>query len=171
MRLALFSLAALVTVVALPACDTGGTAIEPPTAADVAGVYTFDAFRFQPEAAALAPVNVLDTLVVAESFIELLDGGQATLRFRRVGGTTRFVPGTFEVRREEIRLTFQGGNEATLGRLVLPNVLTFDRTETTLSLEDDFTANLESYDSARYAGFSSIPGTLTMRLSLDDDTP
>ncbi|WP_420456210.1 hypothetical protein [Rubrivirga sp.] len=167
MRLALLSVAVLVAALALPACDSGG-AIDTPTPADVEGIYTFDAFRFQPEAAALAPVNVLDTLVVAESFIRLFDSGQATLEFRRTGGTTRFVPGEFEVRREEIRLTFDGGNEATLGRLVLPNVLTFERDDDDgLSLEDDFTANLEAYDSARYSGFSSIPGTLTMRLSLD----
>ncbi len=165
MRLALLSAAVLVAAVAFSACDSGN-AVDPPTPADVAGVYTFDAFRFQPDAGALQGVNVLDTLVTDESFVELLDSGQATLRFRRTGGTTRFVAGTFEVRRDQIRLTFQGGNEATLGRLVLPNVLTFDRTGDTLSLEDDFTANLEAYDSSRYAGFGSIPGTLTLRLSL-----
>ena len=165
MRLALLS-AVVLAVVALPACDSGN-AVDPPTPADVAGVYTFDAFRFQPTATALQPVNVLDTLVTDESFIELLDSGDAALRFRRTGGTTRIVPANFEVRRNEIRLTFQGGNEATLGRLLLPNVLTFDRTGDALALTDELTANLEAYDVGRYSGFTSIPGTLTLRLSLD----
>ncbi|MAQ93108.1 MAG: hypothetical protein CMM84_06245 [Rhodothermaceae bacterium] len=163
MRLALLSLVALATV-ALTACDSGD-AIDPPTPADVAGVYAFEAFRFQPTSTALAGVSVLDTLVAAESFIELLDSGQATLRFRRVGGTTRFVAADFEVRRQQIRLTFQGGNEDTLGRLVLPNVLTFDRGDGgVLTLSESFTANLEAYDATRYGGFTAIPGTLTLRV-------
>lgn len=165
MRLALLpvALAALV----LSACDSGN-AVDPPSPADVAGIYSFEAFRFQPNASALAGVSVLDTLVAAESYLEFLDGGQATLRFRRVGGTTRFVPADFEVRRDQVRLTFQGGNEATLGRLVLPNVLTFDRVDDdVLALTDQFTANLESYDAERYAGFDAVPGTLTLRVNLD----
>lgn len=162
MRFALLSVVALAAV-AFSGCDSGD-AIDPPTPADVAGIYTFESFRFQPTSSGLSPVSVLDTLVAAESFIELLDSGQATLRFRRTGGTTRFVPATFEVRRQQLRLTFQAGNEATLARLVLPNVLTFDRpSDGVLTISESFTANLEAYDAARYGGFTSIPGTLTIR--------
>ncbi|WP_412061033.1 hypothetical protein [Rubrivirga sp. IMCC45206] len=158
-------LLALVALVGLGACDSGD-AIDAPTAADVAGVYTFDAFTFAPTATALAPVSVLDTLVAAESFVELLDGGQATLRFRRTGGTTRFVPGDFEVRRAELRVTFDSGNDDTLGRLILPSVLTFERDgDDALTLTDQFTADLEGYDAQRYSGFDAVPGTLTLRLT------
>ena len=156
--------AALVALVAVSACDSGD-AIDAPTPGDVAGVYDFDAFRFTPDASALAPVNVLDTLVTGESFVELLDGGQATLRFRRQGGATRFVPGDFEVRRSELRITFDGGNDDTLARLVLPGVLTFERDDDDgLSLSQELTADLEAYDASRYGGFDDVPGTLTLRL-------
>ena len=156
--------AVTVAAAAFSACDSGD-AIDSPTPADVAGVYAFEVFRFQPTSTALAGVSVLDTLVAAESFIELLDSGQATLRFRREGGTTRFVPADFDVRRDQVRLTFQGGNEATLGRLVLPGVLVFDRGDNgALTLSETFTANLEAYDATRYGGFTAIPGTLTLRV-------
>lgn len=157
-----------VAVVTLAACDSGDP-LDLPSAADVAGVYDVEQFRFVPDASALAPVNVLDTLVTDESFVEILDGGQATLRFRRTGGTTRIVPADVEVRRQQVRVRFQGGNEGTLGRLVLPTVLTFDRDgDDVLAAEDDLTADLTLYDSDRYSGFDSVPGTLTLRLRLRD---
>ena len=164
MRLAL--LPVVLATLALAACDSGD-ALDPPSPADIAGTYSFEAFRFRPNASALAPVNVLDTLVASDSYVQFFDGGQAILQFRRVGGTTRFVPGDVEVRRDEVRLTFQGGNDATLARLVLPNVLTFERGDGgLLTVTESFTADLEAYDIDRYAGFDAIPGTLTLRLRL-----
>lgn len=155
----------LVALAGVAACDSGD-AVDPPTPADVAGTYDIEALRFVPSSSALAPVSVLDTLVAAESFVRILDGGQATLEFRRTGGTARFVPGVVEVRARQVRLTFDAGNESTLARLVLPQVLTFDRDGDDLDLETAYTANLEAYDADRYGGFTSIPGTLTVRLSL-----
>ncbi len=151
-------------LLAFGACDSGDT-IDPPTPADVAGVYDFAEFRFVPRAAALQPVSVIDTLIAADSFIELLDGGQATLRFRRNGGTTRLVPGDVEVRRREVRVTFAAGNDVALGRLVLPQVLTFTRDGDALTLSTERTANLEAYDSDRYGGFTAVDGTLNLRLT------
>ena len=160
-------LPAVLAVLALAACDSGD-AIDPPSPADIAGTYAFEAFRFRPAASALAPVDVLDTLVATDSYVQFFDGGQAILQFRRAGGTTRFVPGDVEVRRDQVRLTFQGGNDATLARLVLPNVLVFDREDDGgLTVTESFTADLEAYDVDRYAGFDAIPGTLTLRLRLD----
>lgn len=163
-RLLLAAIAAAV----LAACDTGD-AIDPPSAADVAGVYDIEAFRFTPTSSALAPVSVLDTLVAAETFVEILDGGQATLRFRREGGTTRLVTGGVEVRAREVRVTFEAGSEPTLARLVLPRVLTLTREGDDLTVTTAYTANLEAYDATRYGGFSSIPGTLALRLALRGD--
>lgn len=153
-------------LVSLSACDSGD-AIDAPTPADVAGIYDIGAFRFVPQASALRPVNVADTLVVADSFVRLFDGGQATLEFRRKGGTARFVPGTFEIRRRELRITFSGGNGETLGRLLLPQVLTFARDSETgaLAFEETLTADLEAYDSARYGGFRSVPGVLSLQIA------
>lgn len=163
--LPVFGAVALLTVAA---CDSGD-AVDPPSPADVAGVYDIEALRFVPTSTALAPVSVLDTLVAAESFVRILDGGQATLEFRRLGGSARFVPGTVEVRSGQVRLTFQEGNADVLARLVLPNVLTFDRDGEDLDLSTPFTANLEAYDATRYGGFTAIPGTLTIRLALRAD--
>lgn len=161
-------LAAAVALALLSACDSGD-AVDPPSPADVAGAYDIEALRFVPTSTALAPVSVLDTLVAAESFVRILDGGQATLEFRRLGGTARFVPGEVEVRARQVRLTFAAGNEATLARLVLPQVLTFDRDGDDLELETPYTANLEAYDATRYGGFTAIPGRLTVRLALRAD--
>lgn len=158
-------LAALAGVLLLAACDSGD-AVDPPSPADVAGTYDLAALRFVPNSSALAPVNVLDTLVTAESFVRILDGGQAQLEFRRRGGTARFVPGTVEVRARQVRVTFAEGNGDVLARLVLPRVLTFDRDGDDLDVTTDLTANLEAYDADRYGGFTSVPGELTVRLGL-----
>ena len=163
MRLALSA----VLVLVLAACDSGD-AIDPPSPADVAGTYAFEAFRFRPDASALAPVNVLDRLVATDSYVQFFDGGQAILQFRRTGGTTRFVPGDVEVRRDQVRLTFQGGNDASLDRLVLPNVLVFDREDDdVLAATEVLTVDLEAYDPDAYAGIEPVRGTLTLRLRLD----
>ena len=161
-------LLAVVVAALLAACDTGD-AVAPPSAADVAGVYEIETFRFTPASSALAPVSVLDTLVAAETLVEILDGGQATLRFRREGGTTQLVTGGVEVRSREVRVTFEAGSEPTLDRLVLPRVLTLTREGGDLTVTTVYTANLEAYDATRYGGFSSIPGTLTLRLALRGD--
>lgn len=163
-RLPLLALA-VAAAVSLSACDSGD-AIDDPTPADVAGLYDFAAFRFTPQATALPAVSVTDTLVAGDSFVRLFDGGQLTLEFRRQGGVARFVPGTFEVRRREVRMTFAGGNEETLGRLLLPQTLTFTRADDGLAASAPLTANLEGYDPQRYGGgtFRAVPGTLTVRL-------
>ena len=119
------SLAALLAL-ALAACD-GGSAIDAPTPADVAGLYDLSELRFTPDASALGAVDVASELVAADSYVELTDGGQAVLRYRRPNGTVRLVPGTFEVRRRELRVTFDGGNGAALSAVLLPQVLTFTR--------------------------------------------
>lgn len=155
----------LVALVALAACDNG-EAIDPPTPADVAGTYDFTALRFVPTSSGIAPVSVLDTLVTAESFVRILDGGQAQLEFRRRGGTARFVAGEVEVRARQVRLTFEDGSDDVLERLVLPQVLILDRDSTSLTTTTDLTADLEGYDASRYGGLTSVPGRLTVGLAL-----
>ena len=164
----ILSVLGTLALLAVSACDSGD-AVDPPSPADVAGTYDIEALRFVPTSTALTPVSVLDTLVTSESFVRILDGGQATLEFRRTGGTARFVPGEVEVRSRQVRLTFASGNEAVLGRLVLPQTLTFDRDGDDLDLSTDLTANLESYDAVRYGGFTAVPGELTVRLALRAD--
>lgn len=153
----------------LAACDSGD-AVDPPTPADVAGTYDIQALRFVPDGTGIAAVNVLDTLVVAESFVRILDGGQAQLEFRRRGGTSRFVSGTVEVRARQVRMTFDAADDATLARLVIPRVLTFDRDGNNLAVVDEeLTANLEAYDAARYPNLTAVEGELTVRLALRAD--
>ncbi len=149
--------------VLLAACDSGD-AIDPPTPADVAGTYDISALSFVPSSSGISTVNVLDTLVTAESTIRLLDSGQAQLDFRRRGGTARFVAGSIEVRARQVRLTFDAGSESTLARLVLPRVLTLDRDSTALTVSMNLTADLQAYDAARYGGLTAIPGRLTVGL-------
>ena len=162
----LLPLLAALALVSLGACDSGD-AVDTPTPADVAGVYDVADLRFVPNSPGLRTVILADTLVAGDTSVRLFDGGQATLEFRREGGVARFVPGEFEVRRRQLRLTFDGGNGEALARLLLPQELTFDRDDDSgaLSLQEPLTANLEAYDAARYGGFRSVPGTLTFRLN------
>lgn len=157
----------LVALAALAACDSGD-AVDPPRPADVAGTYTLTQFRFQPEASGIAAVNLLDTLVAASSGVEILDSGDALFRYRLRGGTTRVLLGEVEVRRDEIRLTFEGGTETGRLSLLLPASLVFERTDDGLEAATQTRVNLEVYDPDRYGGLDDAAGTLRLDLTLTD---
>jgi hypothetical protein len=150
------------------ACDSGN-AVDPPSPADVAGVYTVAAFRFQPTAQALAPADVLADLDPDVTSVEILDSGDVVFRYRLDGGLTRVLLGEVEVRSAQVRLTFTGQTDA--GRLaaLLPSSLTLDRVEGVLVASTTFRANLAAYDDEQYAGFTDVPGTLTIRLAPQAD--
>lgn len=171
LRSALLPLSAVVALVALAACDSGDS-VDPPGPADVAGIYDVAEFRFRPDAAALAPVNLLDTLVAADTKLYILDGGDAFLLYRFRGGAARVLLGEAEVRRQQVRLSFESDTEQARERLLLPGEptdnLDFDREGSTLVAMASTRANLAAYDSDRYGGFNDVPGTLVLRLVLPD---
>lgn len=154
----------LALAVALGACDSGD-AIDPPSPADIEGTYDFAAFRFEPAATALQPANVLPLLVQAESRVEILDSGDVIFRYRLQGGTTRVLLAEVEVRRDQVRMTFEGQTDAGRVGVLLPEQLVFDRVDDLLAASTATRVDLEAYDADRYAGFNDVPGTLVLRLT------
>lgn len=159
---------AFAAVLLCSACDSTD-ADDDPRPADVAGVYTFTGFSFDPTGSGIELVNVLDTLVAEETSLELLDSGQFILRYRFVGGSQQVVSGVFDVDEEEITLSAEGDlNARLLGDILLADPITLERNELTTVLSADFstTANLEAFSEDRYAGLTSVPGRMQLGLAL-----
>ncbi len=167
-RLPLLLLTA-VALAALPACDSG-SAVDPPTPADIAGTYEIAEFRFQPDAPAISAVSLLDTLAVSATTVQVLDGGSALLLYRLRGPnqSQRVIQGSVEVRREQVRLTFNSGTDTERRRLLLPPELIFNRDGAMLAASTATRVNLEAYDPAGYGTsgvFTDVPGKIVLRLS------
>lgn len=157
-------LLALLAAVALAACDTGD-AIDPPSPADIEGVYAVAALRFEPAASALDPADVTDELVGSDTRVEILDSGDVIFRYRLQGGTARVLLATVEVRRDQVRLRFRGETDAGRVGVLLPTTLVLDRIDDVLAAAEATRVDLEAYDPERYAGFRDVPGTLVLRLT------
>lgn len=161
-------LAPALLLLVLAACDSG-PAVDPPSAADIAGTYAVQAFRFDPDAPALETATLLDTLVAADTQFEVLDSGQALFRYRFRGGQQRVLQGQVEVRSEQVRLTFDAGSGTTRTSLLLPERLVFDRVGAALAASAATRADLAAFEPDRYGGFSDVPGTLVLRLVPQSD--
>lgn len=136
---------------------------------DVAGDYQFTEYQFVPDASAIAPANVLDTLITDKTYIRLIAGGQFIFNYQFRGGQESIIAGEFTVTTSNIILRASPGSEARLISLLLSSPIEFDRssdssnpgqiTSTTLK-----TVDLESY-SDNYSGVPPVRGRLIMRLS------
>lgn len=128
-----------------PGCDTSDP-VPPVEPAEVAGVYDFVEFRFNPDPQFVPDVVVLDTLNLERTSIELLDSGQFQFRYRLQGGLDNIVNGTFTVDSEEVILSFESGFEVRLQALLLEPTLRFSRASSEdLTLSTSKRVNLEAY--------------------------
>lgn len=132
---------------------------------DVAGTYDFTHFIFIPDAAAIAPANVLDTLVAQNTNLKLTAGGQFVLSYQFIGGVESLIAGTFEVNERRVTLRAYSGAEAQLSALLLDSPLVLNRTDVEGVLEVSLrkTVNLAAF-SNRYRGVPPVEGTLRLRL-------
>lgn len=139
---------------------------------DVAGTYDFTTFIFIPDAAAIAPANVLDTLITENTNLRLTASGQFVLSYQFRRGTESLIAGTFEVTQRRITLKAYAGSEAQLTSLLLDSPLVLNRTEVEGVLEARIrkTVNLAAF-SNRYRGVPPIQGTLQLRLVQRLTTP
>lgn len=136
---------------------------------DVAGTYDFQQFVFIPDAVALESANLLDTLVVENTNLRLLDGGQFTLNYQFVGGPEAIISGDFRVSSTEIRLQAAAGSEARLASLLLHSPLRLRRNIDLDKLEASVTKTVDlSAFSGRYAGVPPVAGRLVLELILQD---
>ena len=160
-------------LVVFPGCDTSDP-VPPVEPTEVAGVYRFVEFRFNPDPQFVPDAVVLDTLVADSTSIELLNSGQFQFRYRLRGGLDNIINGTFTVDRNDVTLSFESGFEARLRALLLEPTLRFSRLDEAGQVRPDVIAlsrskqvNLEAY-SAEYRDtgldLTNVPGLLEVEL-------
>lgn len=79
---------------------------------EVAGKYIFTEFVFVPDAAAIQPANILDTLVAQNTYLRLIAGGQFILNYQFRGGNESIISGDFSITVDDIRLRAAPRSEA-----------------------------------------------------------
>jgi len=129
----------------------------------VAGTFDFTTYEFIPNASAIQPANILDTLVAVNTNLRLIAGGQFVLSYQFINGFESVIIGDFTATETEVRLNVSSGNDARLATLLLHTPLIFTRsTESNtnfLTLTAIRTANLAAF-SNRYAGIPPVSGRL-----------
>jgi len=161
-RLACLAALCLVSGFLVSACDTGDDEVGP---AEVAGEYLFTEFRFVPDSPLLPAVEVLDTLIVSDTRLQLFSSGRFTLLYQFEGARPEFIGGSFHVNEERVRLVGHEDEEPFFRRLLLSPEITLERDG-----EDGFragfprTVNLEEF-SLRYRGLRTVDGMIVLRLT------
>ena len=135
---------------------------------EVAGKYIFTEFVFVPDAAAIQPANVLDTLVANNTYLRLIAGGQFILNYQFTGSNESIISGDFTITVDNIRLRAAPGSEARLISLLLNSPLDLERVfgngdEESFQTSVRKTVDLESY-SSKYDGVPPVRGTLRLTL-------
>lgn len=131
----------------------------------VAGEYAFVEFRFLPDSDLLTPVNMLDTLLVENTRLQLFSSARFTLLYQFEGGDPTFVGGTFSVSDRRVRLNGAIDEAAFYEALLLSNETTLDRQDNgDLSADINRSVNLSAF-SNRYRGLPSVDGKTILRLS------
>jgi hypothetical protein len=167
LRITILAILFAVGAMSLTNCDKSNPVNVLPE--DVAGTYDFIQFVFIPDAAALESANLLDTLVVGNTNLRLLDGGQFTLNYQFMNGPESIISGDFSVSTSEIRLAAAAGSEARLASLLLHSPLRLKRNIDLDKLESTTTKTVDlSAYSGRYAGVPPVRGRLILELVLRD---
>lgn len=157
--------AALFSMVVLGACDSGDP-IDEPEPRDVAGRYSFTQFVFQPNSALVQPINVLDTLVVGRTHLDLSSGGNFIFAYEFVQGDQFFLGGDFGVTANAVRIDGIREQRSSYNKLLLDEDFTLRRSSDTpgvLTAEIPKTIDPVTF-SDRYEGIGSLAGTLRLRL-------
>lgn len=158
-----FLLLLLPSVFLWAACDSGDSG---PDIDDIVGEYGFIEYRFLPDSPLLAPVEMTDTLVVAETRLQLFTSGRFTLLYRFEGApSATFVGGDAERTSSGVRLKGESSDESAYLDLLLPIEIELNTGATSgrLSANMDRRVNLSAF-SDRYAGLPSVEGTLILSL-------
>lgn len=133
--------------------------------ADVAGNYDFTRFEFVPDASAITPANLLDTLITERTYLRLIAGGQFILNYQFIDGPESIISGDFTVSSTRITLQASPGSEARLTSLLLHSPLLLIRSieDESLTSSTRKTVDLAAF-SGRYSGVPPVRGTLEIRL-------
>lgn len=147
-------------------CDTSDPvpSVEP---AEVAGAYDFSAFRFVPDRTGIAGVNLLDSLIIDETVLQLVDTGDFRLRYQfQDDAFDDDIRGTYTVTRDEVVLRPRAEDRDLLPGLLIPDAtLVLQReSDSILAFDETVTVDLEAFDERAYGGIAPQPGRLTIRL-------
>ncbi len=159
------ALALAVLLLLASGCDSGDP-VDEPHPRDVAGVYTFTEFIFQPSGQAVQPIVVLDTLEQSQTNLRLSSGGEFSLTYQFVNGDLYFPSGEFTVSAQSVRLTVSEGARDHFQRLLLPDRFALRRSvddPNLLTAEIPQTINPSEF-SDRYEGVEEMTGTMRLRL-------
>lgn len=151
-------------------CDT--TDPEPSAdPADVAGIYEFAEFRFDPDRSGIVAVNVLDSLSTEGSYLDLRSDGQFQIVYQFGDDFPDNARGSFTVTRDVVRLSARSADVPRMQALLLSQNVEFERqSETVLLVDEEMTVDLEAYDEDVYGGIEPQPGQLRIRMTLQDGT-
>lgn len=147
------------------ACDSGDPDDEP-RPRDVAGEYRFTEFTFTPTSTSVQPIAVLDTLVEANTRLNLLSGGSFIFAYEFVGGEEYFLGGNFSVTERTVRIRGNENDREFYNQLLLAEDFNLRRDEAgsdVLSADVPLTVNPAEF-SSRYEGILQLEGTLHLRL-------
>jgi hypothetical protein len=131
----------------------------------LAGEYALQQFRFVPDSPLLEPVNMLDTLVVGATKLQLFSSGRFTLLYQFEGGKSTFVGGDATATSGGVKLKGDRNDEAVYGGLLLPIEfqLKSGTAGGTLNATLERRVNLSAF-SDRYQGLPSVEGKLILAL-------
>lgn len=162
----LFLFAAAAMLIALGGCDSG----DPDDGTDpheVAGIYQFTEYLFEPSGTGFQPINVLDTLNMDVTELLLTSDGDLQLRYQFVNGGLYHADGSFSVRPLAVTIEGESDDEVDFTRLLLDRTFTLRRDPAQpelLSAEIPKTINPSAF-SDRYSGVESMTGTLYLTIA------
>ncbi len=160
----------LVIVVAglFAGCDSSDPA--PGTDSQIlTGTYQFESFMVEPDASRIPAYNLLDTLVVSETRLQLFDGRDFVLAYRYRGGNSYAIFGKFTVTETQVRLESRDvSNEARqfASLLFQDNRFVLERSPLdgrTLHASVHKVVDLSALSSG-YSGIPPLAATLRLRL-------
>lgn len=164
-RLLRFPLLALLCAGLFIGCDSSDP-VDPPSAEDVAGRYSFEAFTFDPNASAIPEVNMLDTLVTGNTSLQIFESGQFQFNFQFAGRAQEFFDGTVKVTSSQVEFDVDNDDQddqARLRRLFLNDNFKLSRSSgnaALLTADIQKTVNLETFNKAKYEGLTSVAGVV-----------
>lgn len=154
----ILALTAILTL--LPACDSSDPISDPNV---VAGTYTLAELRYVPANASLGAINLLGTRFTGNVTVELLSGGDYTIRYQPVGGRDQLLTGTFRVTEDEVRFTGREADAAEYRRFLLDQTFSLDRQDNALVGAISRVVNTARYPDL-YTGVGEVQGEVRLRL-------
>ncbi len=164
----LFFLPALI-LVTLTGCDSGDPIDDSNgQVTPVEGTFVVEALSVVPDASRIPPLNLLDTLVAADTRVQLLVGGDFVFTYRYVGGPTAALFGRYTYSAREVRMEAEptSSDLHNYRALLMSQRLVLQRAQTTPEI---LTANFrKTVDMASlsdgYTGIPPLSATIQLRL-------